>query len=89
MHRLLDILSAMLVPLVPFYERIDDRETVLAKVVLEYPMIYDLWDIFILGKPRYSPHRTGIVYAPHRSGSGIVWVLDNDTLDTYSKKSWH
>ena len=54
-----------------------------------YPMIYDLWDIFILGKTRYSPHRTGIVYAPHRRGSGIVWVLDNDTLDTYSKKSWH
>ena len=46
-------------------------------------MIYDLWDIFILGKTRYSPHRTGIVYAPHRRGSGIVWVLENDTLDTY------
>ena len=48
----------------------------------------------LIGKLRYSPHRTDIVYyATHRGGSGIVWVLDIDTLDTYSDlfhiKSWY
>ena len=69
-------------------ERIGVRVSVLAKRC-STRISHDLWDIFILGKPRYSPHRTGSVYAPHQRGSSIIWVLDIDTLDTYSIKSWY
>ena len=50
-------------------ERIGVRVSVLAKRC-STRISHDLWDISILGKLRYLPHRTGIVYAPHRRGSG-------------------
>ena len=67
------------------------RISVLAKScsTIEYTIVHDLWDISILGKTTLFTASNRYCICSHRRGSGNVWVLDNDTLDTYSIKSWH
>ena len=79
---ILDTLSAMLVPSTFSSVSMSEYQYQLRDVVCGTRLSHDLWDISILGKLSYSPHRTGIVYAPHQRGNSIIWVLDIDTLDT-------